>query len=325
MIKTSSFFILIFSFIFQEINAQGVANYYFQGNLNEFNKGFIPLDTVGRKGYFSEEVVEKFGQKPRGVYVFPQNSGLLFNNAKLKEFITGPFAIEMYFRYDNGSLLLYNKLLGNKLVQNQGKYVHLVLTRDDKNNHILVYFQGKKEFEFYDIDQELAMDKKSQINFFIQDNVETTSGAVAMIKIYNYFISEEESKELFTSFYEQKTKGELAINKGVKTILKRLYFLQSQARLLPESNPELEHLVEFLNENKKSKIELQGHTDNQGDYDLNLKLSKERAETIKNVLVDLGIAANRIKTRGFGGTKPIANNSEETTRKLNRRVELVLL
>jgi OmpA-OmpF porin, OOP family len=322
MTKIFVFLIVLFSL---ESNAQRVANYYFEGNLDEFNNGFIPLDTVGKSGYFSKEVVNKFGQKPRDVYVFPQNSGLLFNNSELKEFITGPFAIEMYFRYDNGSLLLYNKLLGDKLEQNQGKYVHLVLTRNDKTNQVLVYFQGNKAYEFYDTEQQLAMDEGSQINFFIQDNVETTSGAVAMIKIYNYFINEEVSKELFTSFDDQKPNEIIAIQKGKNTTLQKLYFLQSQARLLPESNPELERLVLFMNENSKQKIELQGHTDNQGDYNLNIQLSKERAETIKNVLVESGIASNRIKTRGFGGTKPIASNTSESTRKLNRRVELVLL
>jgi len=140
---------------------QKVANYYFEGNLEEFNKSFIALDTLNGQGYFASEVVEKFGQKPRKVYVFPQNAGLLFNNQSLKDFITGPFAIEMYFRYDNGALLLYNQLLGDKLERNQGKYVHLVLTRDDTTNRVLVYFQGEKELEFYDNSAQLAIDGKS--------------------------------------------------------------------------------------------------------------------------------------------------------------------
>jgi OOP family OmpA-OmpF porin len=317
--------LVVLLFGFQLTKAQKVANYYFDGNLDEFNEGFISLDTLNGSGYFAKEVVDKFGKTPRNVYVFPRNTGLLFNNPKLESFITGPFAIEMYFRYDNGELLLYNQLLGDKLERNQGKYVHLVLTRDDATKRVIVYFQGKKELEFFDKNEQLDMDINSQISFFVKDGVVTTSGAVAMIKVYDYFIEEEVGDPMFASFNELQENEAIVLNIGEKKTLNQLYFIQSQAKLLPESNPELESLVKYLQENKKAKIELQGHTDNQGDYYLNIKLSKERAETIKEALVASGISASRIKTRGLGGSSPIANNNDETRRKLNRRVEMVLL
>jgi outer membrane protein OmpA-like peptidoglycan-associated protein len=101
--------------------------------------------------------------------------------------------------------------------------------------------------------------------------------------------------------------------------------VQSLPILLPESTPEIDNIYDFLVKNPDLKIELQGHTDNQGDFDLNLKLSKDRAEAIKKFLIERGIAKERIKTKGFGSTMPIASNVNELTRSKNRRVELVVL
>ncbi|MEZ4900275.1 MAG: OmpA family protein [Spirosomataceae bacterium] len=111
---------------------------------------------------------------------------------------------------------------------------------------------------------------------------------------------------------------------GTSILLKNIRFLQSKADLLPESNTELEHLLGFMREHPTAEIELQGHTDNLGDFDLNLKLSKQRVEAVKAFLVSNGIAAHRISGKGFGSTRPIANNNREETRHLNRRVELII-
>ncbi|HLK97788.1 MAG TPA: OmpA family protein, partial [Hymenobacter sp.] len=64
-----------------------------------------------------------------------------------------------------------------------------------------------------------------------------------------------------------------------------------------------------------------GHTDNQGDPALNLKLSQDRVNEVKKYLVQKGVNSARISTEGFGDTKPLASNDKEETRKLNRRVE----
>jgi OmpA-OmpF porin, OOP family len=111
---------------------------------------------------------------------------------------------------------------------------------------------------------------------------------------------------------------------GETVLLNDLFFVQSKAELLPESRLELNKLLEFMKNNPKAEIELQGHTDNQGDFDLNLQLSKQRVEAIKYFLVQKGITSARITGRGFGASRPIANNNYEETRRKNRRVELVI-
>lgn len=114
------------------------------------------------------------------------------------------------------------------------------------------------------------------------------------------------------------------ISVGLTVRLSNLRFQQSKAELLPESNLEMSRILAFMRNNPTVEIEIQGHTDNQGDFDLNLELSRKRAETIKTQLVKQGIDGNRINCKGFGGTRPLANNNREEWRHLNRRVELII-
>ena len=112
---------------------------------------------------------------------------------------------------------------------------------------------------------------------------------------------------------------------GKATQLQALQFVQSEAELLPTAQPALEQLLAFMRDHPTAEIELAGHTDNQGDFDKNLLLSKQRVDVVKDYLVKNGIAATRIATRGFGPTRPIASNNREATRQLNRRVEMTVV
>ena len=112
---------------------------------------------------------------------------------------------------------------------------------------------------------------------------------------------------------------------GKTTQLRALQFVQSKTELLPDAQPALEQLLQFMQSQPTAEIELSGHTDNQGDFDQNLALSKQRVDVIKAYLVSNGIAANRITTRGYGPTRPIASNNSEATRQLNRRVEMIVM
>lgn len=112
---------------------------------------------------------------------------------------------------------------------------------------------------------------------------------------------------------------------GKTTQLRAIQFVQSKAELLPDALPALEQLLTFMQGKPTAEIELSGHTDNQGDFDENLRLSKQRVDVVKAYLVQNGIATNRITTRGYGPTRPIASNNSESTRQLNRRVELIVV
>ena len=104
-----------------------------------------------------------------------------------------------------------------------------------------------------------------------------------------------------------------------------ILFAQSTPDVLPESQGALDSVLRFLLDNPATVIELAGHTDNQGDFDQNVVLSRQRADVVKSYLLGKGIAPNRLRTRGYGGTRPAATNNYETTRPINRRVEVTVL
>ncbi len=111
---------------------------------------------------------------------------------------------------------------------------------------------------------------------------------------------------------------------GQKVKLNNIFFPQSRYYLQPSSFPELLRLVRILRDYPTVEILIGGHTDNQGDPALNVKLSEDRVNEVKKYLVSKGIDPKRLTTKGFGGSEPIANNEQEETRRFNRRVEFTI-
>jgi OOP family OmpA-OmpF porin len=107
--------------------------------------------------------------------------------------------------------------------------------------------------------------------------------------------------------------------------LTHLNFTQGKAVIQPESFEELDELAALMNDNRKMVIQLEGHTDNLGRADLNLKLSEDRVEAVKKYLTGKGVGKDRIKTKAFGGTQPLSNDGTPEARALNRRVEIRVL
>ena len=93
---------------------------------------------------------------------------------------------------------------------------------------------------------------------------------------------------------------------------------------LPEKK-ELNKLFNYRKRKTAAKIEIKGQTDNVGNDEDNRKLSQQRADAVKNYLKQKGIAANRMKTQGFGSLQPIADNSTESGRQKNRRTVLKIM
>ena len=112
---------------------------------------------------------------------------------------------------------------------------------------------------------------------------------------------------------------------GTTVNLKNILFQVGTTNLLADSYDELNVVVDLLKSNPKVEIELAGHTDNRGDARMNLKLSQSRVDKVKSYLVSKGISGRRIRGKGYGGQKPIANSESEESRKLNRRVEFTIV
>ena len=115
------------------------------------------------------------------------------------------------------------------------------------------------------------------------------------------------------------------IEANASIILKNVFFDTKQTQLKPESITELDNVVLLMNENPKLKIQIGGHTDNVGKPEDNVKLSLGRAVSVVNYLLGKGIKNDRLTFKGFGETKPIADNNTEQGRALNRRTELIVI
>lgn len=108
-------------------------------------------------------------------------------------------------------------------------------------------------------------------------------------------------------------------------VLNHLIFELGKAVINPRSYPELDEVVAMMKENTKVVIQLEGHTDNKGNAEANLKLSQARVDAVKKYITSKGIGKDRVKTKAFGGTQPIATENTEEARALNRRVEMRVL
>ncbi len=122
-------------------------------------------------------------------------------------------------------------------------------------------------------------------------------------------------------------KGAKVDNVGcVVSITLKVNFDTGKSVVKDEFLPEIELFANFMKNNPDIKVEIQGHTDNVGNADANLKLSEDRAKAVMRVIVDkFGISENRITSKGYGMTKPIESNDTPEGRAKNRRVEAVVL
>lgn len=115
------------------------------------------------------------------------------------------------------------------------------------------------------------------------------------------------------------------INIGKSLVLKNIFFETGSSKLLKESFAELNTLIVLLMENPGLRVEIGGHTDNVGNAEYNMTLSQQRADAVKNYLVEKGIAANRLVSKGYGFSNPIADNDTEQNRAKNRRTEIKII
>ncbi|GAB4004656.1 hypothetical protein GCM10028808_02720 [Spirosoma migulaei] len=110
-----------------------------------------------------------------------------------------------------------------------------------------------------------------------------------------------------------------------KYISHGINFDYGKASIKPESMGEINAIYKFLNENSSSKFEVGGYTDADGSDASNVTLSQKRAEAVKAQLVSMGVDSDRLTAKGYGETKPIADNTTFEGKAQNRRVEFVKL
>ena len=144
----------------------------------------------------------------------------------------------------------------------------------------------------------------------------------------NYFAVSETLDLRKIEEYKEVKKNLIMIplEKTKTIILKDVHFYAAKDVLIESSYHELNRLAKTLKENPTMVIEIQGHTESTAGYEKKLlALSERRAKRVKQYLIKRGVSQTKIKTKAFGGTKPIATNANEAGRKKNRRVEFKII
>ena len=114
------------------------------------------------------------------------------------------------------------------------------------------------------------------------------------------------------------------INTQGRVALYGIYFDFDKSNLKPESDPTLKEIAKLLKENPKLNLYVVGHTDNVGDFNYNMKLSKSRAEAVvKKLVTKYNINKNRLAPEGVGPLCPVTSNDNDEGKAKNRRVELI--
>ena len=112
---------------------------------------------------------------------------------------------------------------------------------------------------------------------------------------------------------------------GEEFALRSILFTSASAQLSPEDQLALLGFAGYLKSHSSFNIEIQGHTDNVGTERTNQILSQQRAQSVRNALIQLGLDPNRISAKGYGSSKPVGSNQSSEGRSLNRRTAFVIL
>lgn len=195
-------------------DAQSVLTYNFFNTLNELNGDAPALTVLGTQGNFVVDTLNEIGGSNKTVYRFEKNNGVQFNNTAAGNFIGESYTIELYFVFDelsswkrvcdwknrktdwgayvyNGELNFYNILYSDEAPVVAGEYTYYVITRNAVDKKVLIYTDADVKIDFTDNNGDALIDGDGMLNFFYDDLLvqnEASSGAVAMLKLYNYVL-----------------------------------------------------------------------------------------------------------------------------------------
>ena len=135
--------------------------------------------------------------------------------------------------------------------------------------------------------------------------------------------------EVYNGFEDEDgcpDKGRVLLRRGKLEILDKIYFETAKAIIKPISFPILNAVAATLKGNPQIMlIEVQGHADERGDDDYNMRLTEDRAAAVKDYLIQQGVEADRLQSHGYGETKPVCEQHNEACWSKNRRVEFVII
>ena len=167
-----------------------------------------------------------------------------------------------------------------------------------------------------------------EINFIVAADGHTAlissirEGGYGGYDIYSFQLKDDDLKPEAVNVYDYVVEN---LDSGTVVQLVNIQFEFNSAALTLNSEEGVAMLAAFLESHPEINVELTGHTDNVGSDAYNLKLSQERAEVVRQALIDKGVASERLTAKGYGSTKPVCPNDTDEHRALNRRTEMIIL
>ena len=167
-----------------------------------------------------------------------------------------------------------------------------------------------------------------EINFFVAADGKTAfissqrEGGSGGYDIYSFQLTDDFCAD---SVNYLQTVDVVEFAQGDAVVLQNIQFEFNSSALTADSESGILMLVDFLQRNPELKVMLAGHTDNVGSEKYNQKLSADRAEVVRQALVDKGVDERRLSSKGFGSTQPLVPNDTDEHRALNRRTEMVVV
>lgn len=167
-----------------------------------------------------------------------------------------------------------------------------------------------------------------EINFFVATDGKTAfissqrEGGNGGYDIYTFELPEDIRSD---SANYLATVDVMELSPGDALVLQNIQFEYNSSALTEDSQAGIQMLADFLQRNADLRVELAGHTDDVGGATYNMKLSSERAEVVRNALIDKGVEGSRLTSKGYGATKPLMPNDSEEHRALNRRTEMIII
>jgi outer membrane protein OmpA-like peptidoglycan-associated protein len=167
-----------------------------------------------------------------------------------------------------------------------------------------------------------------EINFFVAADGKTAfissqrEGGNGGYDIYTFELPEDIRSD---SANYLATVDVVELAPGDAVVLQNVQFEYNSSALTEDSQQGIQMLTNFLQRNPNLKVELAGHTDNVGSESYNLKLSSERADSVRNALISNGIDGSRLTAKGYGASRPVVPNDTDEHRALNRRTEMIVI
>jgi len=270
----------------------------------------------------------------KGEWIEPENLGAPINGESDDTgfFVSSDAKTGYFFSYDEGKVRgrgigrydLYNFELYKEARPQQISFVKGNITDKEGNAVAGAIVELKdmktKEVSYATVDSTsgeymAAVKKKNDVVLTIKkDSIAFNSQIISANKLP---LTSDTLKQLNIEVEKEKVGSSFVIN--------NILYNTNSAELMPESRIVLEGFAEYLKAHETIKVEIQGHTDNVGNAKDNEALSSNRAYSVKAELEKMGIDGNRVTAKGFGASKPIADNNTEAGRAKNRRTEFLIV